>query len=112
MDSAVAAQRRYVSLKKDDPNPLDSLGEILLRAGRQDDAEAAFRSALAMNPHFWVAALGVAQSRFLRADWEGGRAAAREAMIDAPQAEMKIGLQQLIAWSYLSERKPALADAC
>ena len=43
---------RYAELEPGEPNPLDSRGEILMMAGRQEEARAAFRAALALRPDF------------------------------------------------------------
>ncbi|HTO99711.1 MAG TPA: tetratricopeptide repeat protein [Myxococcales bacterium] len=105
-DAAITAMRRYAALKRDDPNPLDSLGEVLLRANRLEDAEAAFRKASA-NPQFWYAAAGVATARFFAGDFEGGRKALREELPLAPDASVKVRLQSYIAWTLLAEGRRA-----
>jgi tetratricopeptide (TPR) repeat protein len=101
-DAAITAMRRYAALKRDDPNPLDSLGEVLLRANRLEDAEGAFRKASA-TPQFWYAAAGVATARFFAGDFEGGRKALRDELALAPDASVKVRLQTLAAWSLLAE---------
>lgn len=105
-DGAITAMRRYAALKRDDPNPLDSLGEVLLRASRLEDAEASFRKASA-NPQFWYAAAGVATARFFGGDFEGGRKALRDELPLAPDAAVRVRLEVLAAWSLLAEGRRA-----
>ncbi len=105
-DGAITAMRRYAALKRDDPNPLDSLGEVLLRANRLEDAEVSFRRALAVSPQFWYAAAGMATARFFRGDFEGGRAALREPLTSASDAA-RVRLRVFTAWSYFVEGRRA-----
>ncbi len=51
-DSATVLIDKYVALEPDEPNPLDSRGEILELAGRTEEARAAFGRALALRPDF------------------------------------------------------------
>lgn len=53
---------RYVALEPDEPNPLDSRGEILEVAGRYEEARDAYRAALAKRPDFIVSLLHLARS--------------------------------------------------
>ena len=103
-DAAITALRRYAALKRDDPNPSDSLGEILLRAGRLEDAEGSFRKASA-NPQFWYAAAGVATARLFRGEFERGREALREEVAVAPDAAVRVRLMTFAAWTLLAENR-------
>jgi len=105
-DAAITAMRRYAALKRDDPNPHDSLGEVLLRAGRLADAEVSFRRA-GQNPNFWYAAAGVATARFLRSDFEGGRVALRDEEGRAPDPAVRVRLRVLEGWSFFAEGRRA-----
>lgn len=109
LPGAVNALRRYVVLLKDQANPLDSLGEILLRAGRSGDAEAAFLRALRLDPSFWYAGAGFAQSRFLRGD----AAAARQEMerlLGRVQPVEALQIRTWLAWSWLASSAPDRAQ--
>ncbi|MFQ5528787.1 MAG: tetratricopeptide repeat protein [Gemmatimonadota bacterium] len=53
---------RYVELEPSEPNPLDSRGEILMIAGRHEEAREAFRAALALQPGFTFALDHLAES--------------------------------------------------
>jgi eukaryotic-like serine/threonine-protein kinase len=51
-DGALAANERYMAVRPADPNPLDSRGDILYMAGRDDEAIAAYRKAIELKPDF------------------------------------------------------------
>ncbi len=53
---------RYIQLEPNEPNPLDSRGEILMMAGRQEEARSAFRAALAVRPDFEISIEHLADS--------------------------------------------------
>jgi serine/threonine protein kinase/Flp pilus assembly protein TadD len=50
--SALAANDAYVAIRPADPNPLDTRGDILYMAGRDDEAVAAYRKLLELKPDF------------------------------------------------------------
>jgi tetratricopeptide (TPR) repeat protein len=60
MDKSEGTFRKYVDLIPGDPNPYDSYAELLLKLGRYDDAIAAYRKALAVDPHFVASYVGIA----------------------------------------------------
>ena len=49
---ALAADDAYMAVRPGDPNPLDSRGDILYMAGRDDEAVAAYRKVLELKPDF------------------------------------------------------------
>ena len=51
-NGALAANDRYLALRPTDPNPVDSRGDILFIAGRDDEAAAAYRKASELKPDF------------------------------------------------------------
>jgi serine/threonine protein kinase/tetratricopeptide (TPR) repeat protein len=51
-DGALAANDRYLALRPNDPNPLDSRGDILYIVGRDDEAAAAYRKTTELKPDF------------------------------------------------------------
>ena len=70
-DAAIAAAKKQVELLPKQPNPQDTLGEILLLAGKFEDAEKAFHAALEIEPKYNTAWQGIALSRAYRGDWKG-----------------------------------------
>ena len=51
-NGALAANDRYLVLRPNDPNPVDSRGDILFIVGRDDDAAASYRKAIELKPDF------------------------------------------------------------
>ena len=51
-NGALAQNDAYMAVRPNDPNPLDSRGDILYDAGRDDDAVAAYRKAIELKPDF------------------------------------------------------------
>jgi tetratricopeptide (TPR) repeat protein len=51
-EGALSALRRYQALRPADPNPLDSLGDVHLLAGRLKEAEGFYKAAHQQNPAF------------------------------------------------------------
>ena len=108
-DEAIAVFRDYGKLKPAEPNVHDSLGEVLMRAGRLPEAEATFRKA-AETDGFWHGWEGVAYTRLLRDDWAGGREALEKARAAARLPADQLSVDLLGAWASLAEGKAADAD--
>jgi eukaryotic-like serine/threonine-protein kinase len=51
-NGALAANDRYLALRPTDPNPVDSRGDILFIAGRDDEAAAAYHKTTELKPDF------------------------------------------------------------
>jgi eukaryotic-like serine/threonine-protein kinase len=51
-DDALKASDGYVAIRPGDPNPLDSRGDVLFMAGRDDEAVVAYRKVLELKPDF------------------------------------------------------------
>jgi len=51
-NGALAANDAYAAIRPGDPNPLDSRGDILYMAGRDDEAVASYRKVLELKPDF------------------------------------------------------------
>jgi len=49
---ALAANDSYMAIRPGDPNPLDTRGDILFMAGRDDEAVATYRKVLELKPDF------------------------------------------------------------
>ena len=70
-DAAITAAKKQVELLPKQPSPQDSLGEMLLLAGKFDDAEKAFQAAVELEPKYNIAWQGVELARAYRGDWKG-----------------------------------------
>jgi Tfp pilus assembly protein PilF len=108
---AIAAATKQVELMPKQPNPHDTLGEILLRAGKFDEGEKEFQAALALQPRFTLAWQGIALARGYRGDFKG----AHDAIAKRVAVGLGIGdkLDALLddAWISLAEDKLAAALA-
>ena len=51
-NGALAANDAYIAVRPGDPNPLDTRGDVLFIAGRDDEAVAAYRKVLELKPDF------------------------------------------------------------
>jgi tetratricopeptide (TPR) repeat protein len=51
-NGALAANDAYVAVRPGDPNPLDSRGDVLYMAGRDEEAVGAYRKVLELKPDF------------------------------------------------------------
>jgi serine/threonine protein kinase/tetratricopeptide (TPR) repeat protein len=52
LNGGLAANDAYRAVRPGDPNPLDTRGDILFMAGRDDEAVASYRQVLALKPDF------------------------------------------------------------
>jgi len=70
LELALSTLRRYATLRPKDPNPLDSTGDVLLMAGRLEDATNSYLAAARLDPSFQGGAdlLKAAFSRVLAGD--------------------------------------------
>jgi tetratricopeptide (TPR) repeat protein len=110
-DAAVKAFEWYAALSPTEPNPYDSMGEVLLWAGRLEDAEDAFLKAVHNDADFYQGWLGVAQTRFLRGDWTRGQEALDQALLAAPRDTDRFVYYVHTAWRHAAQRNPAAALA-
>lgn len=107
---AVKAFRQYAVVAPREPNAHDSLGDALLADGQLDEAEAAYRAALAASDGaFWPSNHGVATVCAMRGDWFCARAALEKARHTAPQASDRLALLEWTAWSFFADQQPGEA---
>jgi len=111
IDAAVASFDRYIAVAPDEANPYDSKGEVLLQAGRFAESEAAFLEAIKVNPSFFNGWYGVAQTRFMRGDWEGGLEAVDKAQASATRPIDEIGAHTVRAWAHAARGDRGAAEA-
>ncbi|MBV8513906.1 MAG: hypothetical protein JO260_01275, partial [Acidobacteria bacterium] len=64
---------RYASLETDQPNPEDSLGEVLRFAGDDAGSIEHYSAALKITPNFYSSNIGIADTRTLMGDYAGAR---------------------------------------
>jgi len=71
---AINYLKRYASLEANQPNPEDSLGEVLRFAGDDQGSIEHYSAALKITPNFYSSKLGIADTRTLMGDYAGARA--------------------------------------
>lgn len=110
-EPAIAAARKQVELMPKEANPHDTLGEILLRAGKYDEAEQEFLATLALQPRFSFAWQGAGIARGYRGDFKGAHdAIAKRIAIGLGPAD-KLDAMIDDAWVSLAEGKLGAALA-
>jgi tetratricopeptide (TPR) repeat protein len=57
---AEAAFRKYIELIPNEPNPYDSLAELLMNMGRFDESIESYKKAILLDPHFYSPYRGIA----------------------------------------------------
>lgn len=102
LELALAALKRCTDLQPEEPNPHDSVGEVLLAAGRFDESEEAFRRALSKDAKFFYAWEGLAAVRLFQRDATGAAAALTKAREVAPAGEERGEVDVLAAWSHFA----------
>ncbi len=103
-DPAISAAKKQVELLPKEPNPQDTLGEVLLWSGKFEESEQAFQAALKLEPKFSVAWQGVGLARAYRADYKGAyEAFAQGKTSTAPGAKFEASIDS--AWVAFAEGK-------
>lgn len=100
-ERAIGAITRFSELSPHSPNALDSKGEILLQAGRLEEAEAAFRAALTLDPSF-ISFDGLAVTQLHRGELAASLAGLERGWKGLPaQAPERWPLGVSLQWVYL-----------
>jgi len=74
MEGAEHAFRTYVDLIPNEPNPYDSLAELLMKLGRHEESIASYEQALEQNPHFIASLIGIGNNQIMLGDGDAARA--------------------------------------
>src|SRR5262249_59788952 len=70
--------KKYAELLPEDPNPHDSYAELLMRMGRFDESIAEYRKALAIDPYFQSAYVGIANNQIFAGKGDEARATLKQ----------------------------------
>jgi Flp pilus assembly protein TadD len=107
LPAAMAALRRYQSLRPSDANPMDSMGDVNLLAGRLGEAENYYLQASNRAPHFELdgSLFKAAMARLMTGDTAGADGLARR-YLDARAADKDPALEYRNAeWLWVSGRR-------
>ena len=110
LQKAVDLMQRYVAAAPDDPNPEDSYGDVLFKAGRYDEAQTHFESALRKDPKFGPSQHELGDVFAMKGDQEKARDSYRRAAEDAANPRRSIEYRSSIGLTYVREGNLAQAD--
>jgi Tfp pilus assembly protein PilF len=99
---AVSYLKRYAEAEPNDPNPHDSLGEILRKAGRLEESLAEYRESLRLDPKFYTSQLGLGDDYTLLGKQDRAReeyAKAPPTMAFSPPQDLKCRTQSAITYA-------------
>jgi len=108
---ALDTAKKLVAQAPNDARAHDMLGEILMRKGAFDEADAAFDEATRLSPEAWMSFMGRAYVRFFRGHQAAARvmlARAKDAAQRAPAPAQRM-VDVTIAWTYLASGSNDLA---
>jgi serine/threonine protein kinase/Flp pilus assembly protein TadD len=110
-DEALRLFERYAAISPGDANPFDSMGELYVRMGRLDLAEAKYREALELRPDFFGSCASLAYIACLREDYPAAYRWIGELAARAPAPSARIQSEWLRAFlDYLLGREGAALD--
>jgi tetratricopeptide (TPR) repeat protein len=111
IDKALQYAAKYMELLPNEPNPHDSYGEMLRFAGRYPEALEQYRTALKIDPTFYISQKELGETYALMGEEEQARKEYEKAVQEAPSNGVKAEYLQKLALTYVREKKYAEADA-
>ena len=103
---AKAALQRYAELLPDQPNPHDSLGEVLRYASQDEESIKEYRQALKISPTFYTSQLGVGETMTLMGKYDEARDELDKAVAMAPSTRDKLHIEFQKVFIRFWEGKP------
>ena len=110
MARAEALMQRYVAAMPTDPNPEDSYGDILFKAGRYAEAKEHFELALKKDPTFGPSQHELGDVYAMLGNQAGARAAYEKSARIAANPRRNLEYRSSIALSYVREGMLGFAD--
>jgi predicted Zn-dependent protease len=107
---AEALMQRYVAAMPTDPNPEDSYGDILFKAGRYDEAKTHFEEALKKDPSFGPSQHELGDVFAMQGNQAAARLAYEKSARMATNPRRELEYRASIALSYVRENLLAFAD--
>jgi tetratricopeptide (TPR) repeat protein len=107
---AVETMQRCVALLPGEPNPEDSLAEILRMSAHYDEALEHYRKALSIDPRFHSSQLGIADTYSLMGQQRKAREAYFEARVLAPGRAIQLSDELQSAFTYVRDHDTGGAD--
>jgi tetratricopeptide (TPR) repeat protein len=109
-DKALEYVAKYVEMLPNEPNPHDSYGEMLRFAGRYTEAIEQYRTALKVDPTFYISQKELGETYSLMGNQEQARKEYEKAIAQAPSSGVKAEYMQKMALTYVREKRYDAAD--
>lgn len=110
MKRAESLMQRYVAAMPGDPNPEDSYGDILFKAGRYEQAKIHFEAALKKDPGFGPSQHELGDVYALLGNQQGAREAYEKSARIAANPRRNLEYRSSIGLSYVREKMYGFAD--
>jgi predicted Zn-dependent protease len=110
MAHAETLMQRYVAAMPADPNPEDSYGDILFKAGRYQEARAHFEAALKKDPSFGPSQHELGDVFAMLGNQDAARDAYRKSALVAANPRRSLEYRSSIALSYVRDTLYGFAD--
>jgi predicted Zn-dependent protease len=110
MARAETLMRRYVAAMPADPNPEDSYGDILFKAGRYNEARAHFEAALKKDPRFGPSQHELGDVFAMLGNQDAARDAYHKSALVAENPRRSLEYRSSIALSYVRDNLYGFAD--
>jgi tetratricopeptide (TPR) repeat protein len=110
IDKALEYTAKYMELLPNEPNPHDSYAEMLRFAGRYPEALEQYRTALKVDPTFYISQKELGETYSLMGEQEQARTEYEKAIHEAPSDGVKVEYLQKLALTYVRQKKYAEAD--
>lgn len=108
-DEAENYFKNQIDILPEEPNPHDSMGDMLSRAGRYEEAIKSYAKAVELDPGFVVSQRNIGINLGWSGSYDDGRAAIMQAMDTAPASAGKIAAQGAVVRSYMYQNDPERA---
>ncbi len=105
IDLAYAALQKYIDIAQDEPNPLDSYGELLLEQGELDRAIEMFEKSLDIDKDFYPAANHLVTAYLDKGDTRKAHKIVKELIEKQGPIELNVNPYLLLANTYIVEKK-------
>jgi tetratricopeptide (TPR) repeat protein len=107
---AETLMQRYVAAMPTDPNPEDSYGDILFKAGRYNEARAHFEAALKKDPSFGPSQHELGDVFAMLGNQDAAREAYHKSALVAANTRRSLEYRSSIALSYVRDNLYGFAD--
>lgn len=99
IEHALYILEKYAELAPDEPNPMDSFGEIAQREDRLDEAIKKYKMALKINPRFWPSRLHLATAYQDVGNFRKARSVLKSTLQDSILKSQRRSAQGLLAFN-------------